>query len=104
VGVALPLGTLAVEARLRAEVVLNTLRVTIVQPGTTRDDAGDRTLVGGRGSAELVIPLAGSLGVFAGASVDSFGGKTTVRVQGRPSETVEAWSPSMALGLNARLP
>jgi hypothetical protein len=103
-GVAASLIPHRLELRVRVEIDLEQVRASIVQPSTGRQDAGGRTLVGAESGAELVMPLGAGLGVFVGGRVALWGGDTTVRVQGQPTETIRAWSGSIAAGLDVRLP
>lgn len=103
-GLATPLLPERLELRLRIELELQQLRASIHQPGTGREDAGSRVLGGLEAGADLVLPMDSTVRAFAGARLAWSGDDTTVRVAGRPAETIHAWMLSFALGLNVRLP
>ncbi|HEX3772263.1 MAG TPA: hypothetical protein VHV30_15410, partial [Polyangiaceae bacterium] len=102
-GVRVPIaGEIAV--RLRANVTANVVRASVIQPVTLREDAGARALVGASGDIDLLVPLGGSAAIDAGLRVAYIGGTTAIRVQNQGVESVEAWIPSVVLGLDLRLP
>ena len=91
------------EVRVRVELDLQELRASIRQPSTLREDSAGRTLRGIETGVDLVLPITHSVGVFGAGRVDWLGGETTVRVQGSPTEIVDAWMLSITLGVNVRL-
>jgi hypothetical protein len=93
-----------VAVRVRANVTANVVRASVVQPVTQREDAGARALVGASGDIDLLVPLGGPVGITAGLRIGDLGGTTAIRVQNRGVESVEAWIPSVVLGLDLRLP
>jgi hypothetical protein len=103
-GLAAPLVPERLELRVRIELEVDELRASIHQPATGREDAGSRTLGGLEAGADLLLPTDAAVGAFAGARLAWWGDDTTVRVEGRPAETLRAWALSFALGLNVRLP
>jgi hypothetical protein len=103
-GAALPLTSAGLELRLRAELTASEVRASIRQAATAREDAGARALIGAAAAIEVVVPLGRSLAISGGARLDELGGRTTVRVQSDPAGTIPAWLPSVALGVDVRLP
>ena len=101
-GVAIALAD-RLEVRVRLELDVQELRASIVQPSTLLEDSAGRTLRGVDAGFDLVLPLAGSLGIFGGGRLDWWGGETTVRVQGFPAESLGAWMLSATLGVSVRL-
>jgi hypothetical protein len=91
------------EVRVRVELDLQELRASIRQPSTLREDSAGRTLRGIETGVDLVLPITHSVGVFGAGRIDWLGGETTVRVQGSPTEIVDAWMFSITLGVNVRL-
>ena len=107
-GVAIPLVRDRLELRARAAIELVVLHADVVEavapPVTSREGAGDRTLVGAAAEIELVFPVAEGFGVFVRDRFDDWGGDTTLRVDGRPIEVLGAWLDGVTAGLNVRLP
>jgi hypothetical protein len=102
-GLAFPLGSGAT-LRLPVELELEHLAVSVVQPGTGRQDAGGRVLLGVGASAELSIDLTPRTSVLVAWRGGLLEGQTSVRVGGAPTAVLPAWESSVALGLNVRIP
>jgi hypothetical protein len=92
-----------VEVRIRADIELNDLRVSIVQPGTGRSDAGGRLLVGLGAGADVAMPLGAAFAVVAGARGAWLGDSTAVFVASKPVTTVPAWAYGAILGIQLRI-
>jgi hypothetical protein len=92
------------QLRVRAQGAVVEVRADIVQPGTGRQGAGDRTLPGAGGELELIAPLGRNLGVFVRDRFDFWGSGTRLRVDGGSVETIGSWLDAASVGLNVRLP
>jgi hypothetical protein len=103
-GVAVPLpgGAWSLHAHLEAEIQRVVADVT--QPSTGLQDEGGRTFVGVGAAVEIVVPVAGGLGLFVGDRVDFWGSRTAVRVAGAPVETIGTWLETATAGLTVRIP
>jgi hypothetical protein len=87
-----------------AQLELEDLHVSILQPGTGRHDSGNRIMLGAVAGGDVIWPLDETVGVFSGARVAWLGGDTTIRVQDKPAAVLPGWAVSLALGLDLRLP
>jgi hypothetical protein len=80
------------------------LHASIVQPTTGWRDAGSRVAFGLGAGADVIWPINGWVGVFAGARVTWLGGDTALHVQNKPVTVLPEWAFSLPLGLDIRLP
>jgi hypothetical protein len=104
VGLRFPVAAGGLTLRVPVEVELEHLAVSIVQPGTGREDSGDRVLFGVGTGAELAWLLGDRTSVFVAGRGSLLQGPTAVQVAGAPATTIPSWESSVALGLNVRIP
>jgi hypothetical protein len=92
------------ELRARLALVVQELRASIVQPGTGREDAGDRKLAGVEAGLDLVCPVTEGFGLFAGAQAAFWADDTAVNVEGRKVENLGPWIYGFVAGGMVRWP
>jgi hypothetical protein len=103
-GIALPLVDRRLTLRLPLQVGVEELRASVVQPGSGRQDAGNRVLYAVVLGLDLVWSFSARFGAFAGAIGTWTNERTDVWVAGRPVASISPIQLSTALGLNVRIP
>jgi hypothetical protein len=93
-----------VSLRASAEVQLNDLRASVVQPGTGRTDTRGRWLAGAGADVAFVIRVGGPVDIEAGARAAWLGDSTLIRVQGQPAATISSWTAGISMGVGVRFP
>jgi hypothetical protein len=92
------------DVRGRVALTFSELRAGVHPPGTTLEDAGERTLVGGLASVDGDVPFGSTFGLVARGTLEGWSSQTTIRVAGRPAAVVPAGAYSLGVGFRLRIP
>jgi hypothetical protein len=92
------------ELRARLELALQSVRASIVQPGTGLTDSGGRFLLGLGSRVGLAFPLGTAAALVVAGDLTWLGDSTTVDVRGKPAATIPAWMYGISLGMEVGVP
>lgn len=92
------------ELRARLELALQSVRASIVQPGTGLTDSGGRFLVGLGSRVGLAFPLGTAAALVVAGNLAWLGDATTVDVRGKPAATIPPWMYGISLGIEVGAP